>query len=428
MLIEFSVSNFRSIKEEQFLTMVADSGKSKLKNTFTPRNNPKLRLLKSAVIYGANASGKTNVIRAFRALHFFILNSSKLDTGEDIPCYEPFAFDASYVNAPSEFKIIFLGTDNIKYDYQVKFDRKQILFEQLDFYPKGRKANLFVRTANHEVRKGRFFKDKREAPGRVLENCLYLSAVGHSPHKQINEIYRYFKDRVEIWNQAHKQRDALIKHTSEILFEKDRAGLKRKLGKLVKVADTMIENISIDEKSEEDFHFPDDLPRELKHEIIRQNRYKIYAVHEIYEDGERTGTKDFDMKEESEGTNALYALGGLILEKFESGGVIFFGELENSLHPKLCRFLINLFHHPRSNPENAQLVFASHETTLLDRDLFRKDQIWFTEKNKCAATELFSVSDFDDVPDNVPFDQWYMRGKFGGQPNIREIEFIFDNE
>ncbi len=426
MLIEFSVSNFRSIKEEQFLTLVADSGKNKLKNTFIPQNNPKLRLLKSAVIYGANASGKSNVIRAFYALNFFILNSSTFDAEDDIPCYEPFAFDTSYVNAPSEFKIIFLGTDNIKYDYQVKFDRKQILSEQLDFYPKGKKANLFVRTADHEVRKGNYFKDRQGAPKRVLENCLYLSAVGHSPHKQMSEIYRYFKDRVEIWNQAHKLKGvALTKHISKILSEKGRAGLKQKLGKLVNVADTRIENISIDEKNEKDFHFPDGFPRDLKREIIRQNRYRIYATHEMY--GNEEKTKELDMKEESEGTKILYALGGLILEKFESGGVIFFDELDNSLHPRLCRFLVNLFHHPKSNIENAQLIFASHETTLLDKDLFRKDQIWFTEKNKCGATELFSLSDFDDVPDNVPFDQWYMRGKFGGQPNIKEIEFIFDN-
>jgi AAA15 family ATPase/GTPase len=124
----------------------------------------------------------------------------------------------------------------------------------------------------------------------------------------------------------------------------------------------------------------------------------------------------------------LFALGGIILKRLEKGGVLFFDELDNSLHPKLSKFLVRLFNNPRSNSQNAQLVLATHEVTLLDKEVFRKDQIWFCEKDQFGSTEIFSAKEFEGVRDDTPFDKWYVNGKFGGQPKIKELEFIFDNE
>jgi len=427
MLIEFSVSNFRSIKREQTLTMVADSEKVNLENTFIPEGNEKLRLLKTSVIYGANASGKTNIIKAFSALNDFVLHSSKLDIGDNIPYYDPFTFDASYRTAPSYFKIVFLGTDNIKYNYSISFDKKRIISELLDFYPKGQKANLFTRADGHEqIKLGRYFSDKREVPKKVLENHLYLSEIGNSPHKQMSEIYKYFKDRIQVGNLINIP--YYKKQMLENLIQEDNNNLKKRLDKLIKIADTQINGISITERKEHELLLPENMPKELKDEIFRQNRYKIESVHEVYKNGEMIEATPFNFDEESKGTRLLYALGGLILEKFETGGLIFFDELESSLHPKLCKFIVKLFYYPEINPKNVQLIFSTHETTLLDKELFRKDQIWITEKNKFGETELFSVADFDRVPDDIPFEQWYMKGKFGGLPNIKEIRFIFGDK
>lgn len=422
MLIEFSISNFRSIKDEQTLTMVADSGKLKSENTFVPKSKNKLCLLKSAVIYGANASGKTNIIKAFFALSSFILNSSKLDIEDDIFCYEPFEFDESYRTAPSHFKIVFLGIDNIKYNYFISFDKKRIISEILDFYPKGQKANLFIRT-NDEVKLGAYFADKRQVPKKILKNHLYLSETGNSPHKQMNGIYNYFKNKIKTGNLI--KNPSYTKQLLEILAQKDNAKLKCRLDKFIKIADTQINSISISEKQEHEFILPEDLPNELRHRIFLQNKYKIESLHDVYDKGEILKATPFNFDEESKGTRVLYALGGLILEKFETGGVIFFDELESSLHPKLCKFIVKLFHHPKVNPSNVQIIFSTHETTLLDKELFRKDQIWITEKNKYGETDLFSVTDFEGVPDDIPFEEWYMKGKFGGLPNIKEIQFIF---
>ena len=430
MLIEFSVSNFRSIKEEQTLTMIADSGKLKLENTFMPEDNNKLKLLKSSVIYGANASGKTNIIKAFSALNAFILSSSKLDIDDPIFCYDPFAFDESYRTAPSHFKIIFLGTDNIKYDYDISFDRKKVISEILNFYPKGRKANLFIRTNAHKevILGSKYFSDKKEVPKKVLDNHLYLSEIGNSPHKQMSEIYKYFKNRIKIGNLINES--ICKKQMLETLMQQDNIKLKKKLDKFIKIADTQINGISITERKEHEFPIPmGNMPQDLKHEIFRQNRYKIESLHEIYKNGESLEEPAcFNFDEESKGTRTLYALGGLILEKFATGGVVFFDELENSLHPKLCKFIVKLFHYSESNPKNVQLIFSTHETTLLDKELFRKDQIWITEKNRFGGTELFSVTDFEGLPSDIPFEQWYMKGKFGGLPNIKEIQFIFGEE
>jgi AAA15 family ATPase/GTPase len=165
--------------------------------------------------------------------------------------------------------------------------------------------------------------------------------------------------------------------------------------------------------------------------IKKQKRFKTY--HDVYEHNNIIGKKQFDLiKQGSTGTFALVGLSTEILWSLSlpHGRPIWIDEIDNSLHPYLCRFLISLFNHPKSNPYHAQLIFATHETTLLDRNNFRKDQIWITSKDKFGCTKLYSVYDLDveGLRDDVPFDKWYMSGKFGGLPKIKELDFIFDRQ
>ena len=200
-----------------------------------------------------------------------------------------------------------------------------------------------------------------------------------------------------------------------------------RLNKLLRVADTKINNISIKERIGEERaagKIADDRNR-----IAHNNPgNRVSAAHSLYDKGIEVGVRELPLRQESAGTNVLFALGGIILKRLERGGVLFFDELDNSLHPKLSKFLVRLFNNPVSNPRNAQLVVATHEVTLLDKEVFRKDQIWFSEKDKFGSTEIFSAKDFEGVRDDTPFDKWYMNGKFGGQPKIKELEFIFNNE
>ena len=149
----------------------------------------------------------------------------------------------------------------------------------------------------------------------------------------------------------------------------------------------------------------------------------------IFESPGKTNFKGIEKLKQTLEKNSeikIFALGGIVLEALENGGVIIFDELDNSLHPKLCKFLIRLFNNPISNKTNAQLIFATHEVTLLDKDVFRKDQIWFTEKDRYGNTELFSAKDVEGLRDNTNFELWYRTGKFGGNPKIKEVEFIFE--
>lgn len=428
MLIEFSVRNFRSIKNEQTLSMESDSGETNMNNTFQLSPDGGLRLLKTVAIYGPNASGKTNVIAALYECCRFIVNSTDLKLEDTIKSYQPFKLDRSSTSQPTSFKIVFLGKDRCKYQYEVSFNQRQILTESLISYPNGQAVILFIRTKGHtEVELGDGFLDKN-IKRKVLQNRLFLSeSANNLGDTQMGEIYSYFKN-IEFWNLLNNlDMHVLARKVSEVGASHPR--LSAKLSKLIKICDTQIDSTSIREREAREFQFPNDLPEEVKEEIITQHKYRVKTVHTVYDGDLAVGTEDFELNEESQGTKIVYAIGGIILKVLETGGVVCFDEFNNSLHPKLCRFLVELFHHPHSNPNHAQLIFATHETTLLDKSVFRKDQIWFTEKNKRGETELFSASDFEGIQDNIPFREWYLTGKFGAQPCIKEIEFIYgDND
>jgi len=429
MLIEFSVSNFRSIKEEQTLSMIADSSTRKNDNTFVPIEGNKLRLLNSAAIYGANASGKSNILKALNTLIAYI-NTLNIDVDDNIPYYEPFELDKSCLSKPSIFKLSFI-VEGIIYEYKIAFDSREVHEEQLDYYPKKREDNLFIRKnnlfirKNNEVKRGASFEDKRWFSSKALTKYPYLSKLAREEHEQMQKIYEYLKTYA-LFAANDTMRSYLVRHVYQELQKDEK--LKRQLDKLIRIADTHIEQIKIEEKNV-DFEFADEVPEEIKKIIMNDNKYELFAVHKTFRDGLLENEANFPFfQKESIGTITLYCLGALILLILNRGHILVIDEIDNSLHPKLCKFLIKLFHHPLTNPRNAQLIFASHETTLLDRELLRKDQIWFTEKNKYGETQLFSAQDFEKVKGDEPFDRWYMQGKFGGQPNIKEVEFIFGDE
>lgn len=422
MLIKFSVSNFRSIKEEQTLSMIADSSTRKNDNTFVPIKDNKLRLLNSAAIYGANASGKSNILKALTTLLSYI-HTLNIDVNDNIPYYEPFELDKLCLSQPSIFKLSFI-IEGIMYKYKIAFDRLEVHHEQLDYYPEKRQANLFIRTKN-EVKRGAKFEEKRLFSTKALTKYPYLSKVAREEHKQMQKIYEYLKTYIFFAANDTHMRSSLVRHVNQELQKDEK--LKKDLDKLIRIADTHIEKIQLEEKTV-DLEFIDEVPEEIK-KIIMDNKYELFAVHKTFRDGLLEGEANFPFfQKESIGTITLYGLGALILLILDRGHILVIDEIDNSLHPKLCKFLIKLFHHPLSNLRNAQLIFASHETTLLDRELLRKDQIWFTEKNKYGETQLFSVQHFEKVKGDEPFDLWYMQGKFGGQPNIKEVEFIFGDE
>lgn len=431
MLLEFAVENFRSIKNRQVFSLVAESSKIKGDNVFEVllSNGGSVRLLKTAVIYGANASGKSNLIKALGS--FIQLVRRRIPgAGRPISGFDPFLFSKDTPTAATVFELTFLF-ENIKYEYKIAFKTAHIVQESLVYFPKGQTQQIFSRVGEgsdllHKAKLGKNFGNKEV---EVFNNQPVLNKFGtDTPHETLSKLYTYFAT-IDVQNAFRSSPNGLqIRRTSQRLTQPDQQFLLKRLTRLIQVADTKIIGIEISQSEEQQ-----ELIRRVFNEtgeiveraIKRPPTFQVSGVHAVYEDGVATTAQALDFEEESEGTKALFWRGGLILEKLETGGVLVFDELDNSLHPKLVKFLVKLFANPQANPKNAQLIFATHEVTLLDRDLFRTDQIWFAEKNERGETDLFSAQDFDGVREDVPFDKWYMAGKFGGLPKIEDIESIF---
>jgi len=432
MILEFSVENFRSIKSRQTFSMVAEPSKIKGDNVFEvslPKGDS-VRLLKTAVIYGANASGKSNLIKALGSL-IQLIRRRIAGAGRSVRGYDPFLFASETIAQPTSYEISFVF-EGVKYKYKVVYNFSNILEEELIYFPKGQANRIFERLGEdddllHKIKLGKDFGNKEVD---VFSNQLGINKFGtDTPHELLTKIYVYFSS-IEINNAVNGASDKMqMRRIAQRFSQPENQIYLNRLERLIRVADTKITSLDmlvVEEPVQR-------LVRNNTTGVIdrafeNRSSKQIYGVHQFYDHGVAVDTKTLDFDEESDGTKALFWRGGLILEALEQGGILVFDELDNSLHPKLVKFLVKLFSHPMSNPKNAQLIFATHEVTLLDRDLFRTDQIWFAEKNQFGETELFSAQDFEGVREDVPFDKWYMAGKFGGLPKIEDIESIFSHE
>ena len=417
MILEFSVTNFRSIREKQTFSMLAYGSQSKLDNTFEVelKNGDKIRLIKTAGIYGANASGKSNLIRALSNLQRFITKTSNIDIDKPIYFYDPFLFNPTNANSQTEFELYFIH-EKLKHRYYIAFNGEAINQETLDYYPNTKKKNIFTRPfkineKDSNLHIGRLSKDNDYKVYDIFKKLPLLSIFGKADnyHSQISPIFSYFNN-MEIAN-------ILAFSTSNIYLQNEIAQeidkrenffMKKQLDKLIKVADTKIEKITF--------------------EVSNKSEKKILGNHAIYDDKQKIGNYELPFKDESAGTNMLFIIGSLILKALSKGNLVIFDEIDTSLHPRLSRFLISLFHHPISNPKNAQLIFTTHEANILDKNNMRADQIWFAEKNNFGETIFYSAQDFDGIREDIPFDKWYLAGKFGAIPNIQELEFIFGKD
>lgn len=421
MLIEFSASNFRSLKQKQLLSLVAAKG-SELEDTNTfQTGNPKMpRLLRSAVMYGANASGKSNVIRALGFMHFFVLNSfNALSEGQPIPV-TPFIFDAESAKAPSEFEMIFT-VENVRYQYGFAATQQRIHEEWLIVYPEGKPQKWFERifnpeTALYEWQFSRSFTGQKEIIKTATRaNALFLSTAIQLNNDQLKPVHNWFASRLAVI-QSGASID--LKHT---LDQCTSDFGKKNILSFMNTADISISNVQIDKKPFDPSMLPPVLSPELHERMLTEMQgQEIADIKFVHSSENGTGLLNFN--EESQGTQKLFAYAGPWLDVLSKGRVLVVDELDTSLHPLLVRHLVGLFHNPGTNPLNAQLIISTHDTTLLDPDIYRRDQIWFTEKNQDGATALYSLSDFK-ARKNEAFERGYLKGRYGAIPFIGEFHF-----
>jgi len=410
MIIDFTISNFRSIRQKQTFSLHAESSSNHLSNNVATPGNGNIKVLRTAGIYGANASGKSNLLLAFEALKYIVCSSGDLKDGDSIPCYEPFILSNTTKNSPIEFEIEFFNSNQIRFIYSVAFDAKRIVSESLGFYPTRSKANLFKREEDDnwdDVTFGAHYKGGKRKFA-FFDNNSYLSKAGNSADapELIRSIYNYF--RSGIFHLGVNERLGMTAW-------KDDQKLVDSFASILSKVDTGISGISFKEQDISNLKIPSEFPESLKKKILDSERKKTVFLHE----GESGLQEEFTDEMESAGTMKLYSMLPMLIEAFDDGGVLLLDELDNSFHPHLAEFIIKLFNSPKVNKNNAQLIFSTHNINLMNPELLRRDQIWLTEKRK-GETLLSSLDDFDknSVKMDSPFSKWYSDGRFGAIPSI----------
>lgn len=414
MLIEFKVGNFLSFKDIVTLSMVASSDREHLETNTIPVND-KLRLLKSAVLYGANASGKSNLIKAIDFMRNFILSSSKEISTDKIKKVEEFRLSTETEKTPSSFEITF-QLDKIRYRYGFQVDRERVHNEWLYYVPTIREALLFIREKD-KIHLGSGFKEGRGLERKTRENALFLSVVDQFNGQTAKQILKWFDD---LFVTLNIQEDSM---SSLYLKQKE---FRDYVLNLLKVADLGLKSIKWVDIGEA-------LRKRAKEGRIYSQASSRQTIHQKYgEDNEPVSDVEFDLSvHESAGTQALFELAGPIYDALKNNLVLFIDELTSKLHPLLIQALIEIFNHYKPGKESkpnskGQLIFACHDTSILTNQFFRRDQIWFTQKNEYGATELYSLDEYK-VRKDALFKKDYIMGKYGAIPFIGDIESLFEN-
>ncbi|RZM24210.1 MAG: ATP-binding protein [Pedobacter sp.] len=433
MLISFEFENFRSMKDRQSFTMEGLAMKTKTENTFEilAKDEKNYRLLKSAVIYGANGSGKTNFVLALIALRAMVVRSAFKVTGHSIRQFEPFELEEAYNQKPCRFHISFIMDDHCKYNYEVVFNDLEIILEKLDFYDGIQPSNLFERNTNgadiHEVSLGRNLKNKRISK-TLFANQLYLSRFGSAePHEHLTKIFKYF-EQMELFKSLDRLSIAQLSgRIGKYMIQPENVHFSRLLSSLMNIADEGILGISADISAEEFFSIhAEDNNEEL---LQRPGKIRPHAERQVFNAGKATNTVNFELqKKESTGTNILFAIGGIILQTMQKGGLLVIDEFNNGLHPKLSAFLLGLFQDKKFNRYDAQLIINTHDVALLDKQMFRSDQIWFVNKDEFGVSEMYSAQDFEGVREDIPYAKWYMAGKFEAVPKLKHANKLGEDE
>ncbi len=434
MLIEFSVENYRSFKERKTLSLIASSGNELQKNliNISSENDKIPPLVRSTAIYGANASGKSNLIRAAFEARELILNSSKATEGDEIDV-TPFMLCETTPKLPSIFDFMFLA-GGVRYQYGFSVTKKQIIREWLYAYPHGRTQEWIERafnsnTGNYDIKFGDLFKDshpqKEQYRTATRTNELLLSKAIQLNSEHLKPLFRWFDEGFE----ALPPRTVYSPSATLEYMEKSEAEFER-VRKLISGFDVGIVNFELSKKEIELQKLPKDLQKILKEELrsrgkkVRPNKghFEVKTFHPLHEDLESGKKIKFEMEEESEGTKKLFSLVGYILMCLEEGKVLMVDEMSNSLHPIMAYRLIEMVNDSSINKGNGQLIFSTHDATQLDSKLLRRDQIWFTERRNDGATDLYPLSDLSPRKDEA-FEKGYLKGKYGAIPCLGKIEF-----
>jgi AAA15 family ATPase/GTPase len=407
MLVSFSVSNFRSFKEEVHFSMEAKKAYTELPQNVLQEG--KNRLLRSAVVYGANASGKSNL---FQALNFVSkLIWSAPDYQRVGVWHESFRLSESADLQPTRFQYHFIR-EKTEFLYDLELEKDRVTNEVLRFKPKGQMALLYERKGS-DVEFGPYFKNQDVIKNWVKrpenQQRLVLIIAGQLGINHVQQAYQEM-ETMFFWDQAHwdisnEQGESRF---LELLHKNKTTPLFDVYQKLLKSLDVGIQDIEIEEH---------------KNEATGQSQFRLTTFRQRNRKDGKVDKVPFGVFSESIGTQTMMTLALPILEALIRGFTIIIDEIDRSLHPDIVEYLIRLFHDPAINTRNAQLICTSHNVLLMKNDLLRRDQIWMVEKDETGASQLFSLGEVGGLKKEMPLSKFYLAGKLGGTPIINDLEF-----
>jgi len=434
MLVNFKVENFRSIKEVMELSFESTNLSSLLGNitNVSVANNKSRNLLKTISIYGPNASGKSNLIKAMSLMKLMVVNSNNINKGDSL-VFDPFKLDLSFAEKPTSFEISLI-LNGVLYEYGFKYNSSIILKEYLYYYPNGRKSLIFERDNNNscveELGCYKFTIDKTKQEfisSMTSRNKLYLSVATNLEYDKTQNVFDWINDKLVIHTTSD---DSWGRYTTDQL---NNSTSKDRILTFLKAADFNINNI---ETTQSKIQISDNSLEEMKEILKDEAINKLLDMKELTEIRTfKTGIDkegnyidvEFDINSESDGTLKFYELAGPVIDMLTRGCCLIYDELDTKLHPNLMLFLVKLFN---KNKSNAQMVFSTHNVITLDQKYLRRDQVYLVDLLRDGSSELYSLIDFKEEKKSSNISKRYLTGRYQAVPYIDEdmvIESIMEN-
>jgi len=410
MLLEFRFRNFKAFRDEASFSLIASADQALIAENTAPTGLTALpRVVRSAAIYGPNAGGKTTLLRALQLMRGVVVESASLKP-DQIFNVQHFRLDGASWRKPTLFEITAL-INGIRYQYGFEFTPTRIIAEWLLVYQKARPQCWINRIFDQAAEKETFeFSSHLTGPKRVWQeatrpNALFLSTAVQLNSEILQPLFQWFSTSLNMFLDG-----GLIQHDYSTRMVESEAGAKR-IANMLAAADIGIRGIAVErEKGQK---------RVIRFDVGADHVETSTVEDEIllpkfrHQAGEFKA--DFDYIDESQGTQKLFSLAGPILDILDKGATLVVDELDNSLHPLLLRHLVKTFHDPEINTRGSQLIFSTHDTSLLDATLLRRDQIWFAEKDHTQAATLVPLTDFSPRKKEA-FERGYLTGRYGGVP------------
>lgn len=420
MLIKFKVKNFRSIKEEVIVDLQSTTDETRKESaTFESAD---VSLIKSMAIYGANASGKSNILASLNSFKFMLMYSLNFTTNPLPLQHQYFKLDKDYKNKPTEFEIAFIMNHEV-YLYGFSFNTDGVVREYL-IREKGN-VELFMRNYQEIKSHPTHLKEStKDLQNQTHPKALHMTLLNQN-NGQFAKIFFQNLFKINYVDCINQKLDG--QNLTTIYYLKNDENKKEVIDFMKIIDKTMDFEIKNDQK-----HITElpNIPKQMVDELSKQNNglINISEISTFRPDKDGNIIKFDFLKEESEGTKQSYNLAGIMFDTLRNGGVLFLDEINSSLHPILCKYIVEIFNSNIKNPNNAQLIFTTHDTTLLDKDIMRRDQIYFTNKIKDGSTELFSLADISERKDGVNFAKRYLEGRYDAIPYIKELEDLIQEK